>query len=68
MTITEATAVNTLLRFVFEIEMPMTVTPDEGDARRAAALLADGAYGRLKAGVHVGDIGKAAYRHATKED
>jgi hypothetical protein len=62
MTINEANAINVLVRYIFDIDVPMASPPDDEAARRAAAIAASGAYKRLAAGVHVADVQQAAFR------
>lgn len=62
MTVNEANSINVLLCFIFDIGLPYMTPPDEGDVKRAAAILADGASRRLRAGVHVADVGNAGFR------
>jgi hypothetical protein len=56
MTIGESNAVNTLLRWLFDLKEPFGHRVKEMDAKVAAVLLADSANRRLMAGLDGADV------------
>jgi hypothetical protein len=55
-TVAEASAVNTLLRYVTGVTVHDQPAPTAGEAREAARTLAASAYRRLSAGLRAADI------------